>query len=396
MIRKIIPKKLKELIRQTSFFRKYNNKKRALRYIRYVVPVKDIDIAVASTQNKEAFIDKYSKLWPERIFDFLKHAEGCLKSRGVRSLEIDKDLKREMLFCFIAYGFSADEFLIYSLLDKSERERNEYVSDRDLMIMVYKLNDSVEIETFNNKAKTYSVFKEFYKRDAVGIKMSADFPKFKDFIESRKEVVIKPVGEAMGRGIELVSTERIRLAAQGFFEDLISHGEYLIEEKVVQNSAMSEFNESTVNTIRIITFNIGHEIIIPYCFLKAGRKGSFVDNGGAGGILVGADIKTGVTNTDGIDENGHAYVNHPDSGKRFKGFQLPDYNSAIILCKKMSSMVSKIRYIGWDLAYTNNGWIVIEGNGMSQLIGPQATQGRGVKQEIDEIVKDVKPAWKWL
>ena len=262
--------------------------------------------------------------------------------------------------------------------------------------MVYKLNDSVEIETFNNKAKTYLIFKKFYKREAINVKKQEDFNAFKKFINERNEFVIKPVGAAMGRGIELVSTEEVNPIAGEFFEDLISGGEYLIEEKVVQSNLMAEFNESTVNTIRIITFNIGQDILVPYCFLKTGRKGSFVDNGGAGGILVGADIRTGVTNTEGIDENGEIYIKHPDSGKIFKGFQLPDYNSAIALCKEMSAMTPEIRYIGWDLAYTDDGWIVIEGNGMSQLIGPQATQGRGVKQEIYEIIKDVKPSWKWL
>ena len=49
-----------------------------------------------------------------------------------------------------------------------------------------------------------------------------------------------------------------------------------------------------------------------------------------------------------------------------------------------------VRYIGWDLAYTkDNKWVVIEGNGMSQFIGPQTIWQRGIKKEVAAFMKDM-------
>ena len=30
-----------------------------------------------------------------------------------------------------------------------------------------------------------------------------------------------------------------------------------------------------------------------------------------------------------------------------------------------------MKFIGWDMAYSENGWVVVEGNGLSEAIGMQ-------------------------
>ena len=120
-----------------------------------------------------------------------------------------------------------------------------------------------------------------------------------------------------------------------------------------------------------------------------GRNGSFVDNGGAGGILVGVDIKTGITNTNGRDEYGNSYIHHPDTHICLSGIQLPDFSEAMELAKSCSTLIAKVKYIGWDFAYTEQGWIIVEGNGKSQVIGPQLTMQRGIRNEIQDILKKI-------
>ena len=190
----------------------------------------------------------------------------------------------------------------------------------------------------------------------------------------------------MGRSIELIDSENCGKSIRELFDEFIAGGKFIVEEKVQQSSIMSVFNESSVNTIRCITFNTKNGIIVPYCFMKSGRKGSFVDNGGAGGILVGIDKNTGVLNTNGFDEFNERYECHPDSKVPFYGFQLPDFEKAIEISKKMSAMIPSVKFIGWDLAHTDKGWVVIEGNGMSQLIGPQIVWEYGVKEEVEKII----------
>lgn len=145
---------------------------------------------------------------------------------------------------------------------------------------------------------------------------------------------------------------------------------------------MAKLNPSSVNTVRCITFCLGGNVQIPYCFLKVGRNGSFVDNGGAGGILAGIDVRSGKVNTCGYDEYNETYEIHPDTGVRFDGYQMPEWEKLKAICCKMSGMLPSVKCIGWDMAYTDDGWVVIEGNGMTQFIVPQIVYKKGIKKEL--------------
>ena len=145
-----------------------------------------------------------------------------------------------------------------------------------------------------------------------------------------------------------------------------------------------------MNTIRCITFKTNNGVETPYAFMRVGREGSFVDNGGAGGILIGIDVKTGILDTDGYDEYDNKYSSHPDTKVDFKGSQIPAWEELVYLCKEAASKVKDISYLSWDLAYTEKGWIVIEVNEVGQFIGPQIVMKRGIKKELEESLSRMK------
>ena len=60
------------------------------------------------------------------------------------------------------------------------------------------------------------------------------------------------------------------------------------------------------------------------------------------------------------------------------------------LCKSIAKEVNDIGFLSWDMSYTAKGWVVIEVNGIGQLIGPQIVMQRGIKSEIDELIKRMK------
>lgn len=121
--------------------------------------------------------------------------------------------------------------------------------------------------------------------------------------------------------------------------------------------------------------------------MKVGQKGSFIDNGGAGGILVSVDPETGVLNSDGCDEVGVIYKKHPYTQVAFDGYQLPDWEKAIALGHELADKVPGLKYIGWDITYTaDNEWVVVEGNAKTQFFGQQCTIDKGVRKEFLEAV----------
>lgn len=302
---------------------------------------------------------------------------------------LDDGELQDILFCFFAYGFNPDEYLSYGLKAANLEKRLSYISSRDTNIIVYSLNDIVDIDLFYDKWKTYERFAEYYQRSAMLIDKESDYAAFARFIQAHPKFVKKAVRLSKGQSVALVDATGVD-DSSALFAELLEGGRTILEEPIVQSNLMSKLNETSVNTVRCITLKTNEGVEVLYTFLKVGRKGSFVDNGGAGGLLVGIDKETGMLITDARDEFANAYPSHPDHGYDFKGLKLPEWDGLMELTKSISAGISGISYIGWDFAHTEHGWVVVEGNGGSQLIGPQIVFQEGIKKHFLDIAESAE------
>jgi hypothetical protein len=128
------------------------------------------------------------------------------------------------------------------------------------------------------------------------------------------------------------------------------------------------------------------EVLHP--FLKIGRGDSVVDNGGAGGILCAIDPQTGVVTHTG-DENGNVFEVHPETGEQIIGFTIPRWNEVSDLVKELAQITPSNRYTGWDIALSNDGWVLVEANARGQFIGWQLTTQVGFKEEICHYLMEI-------
>mgnify|MGYP003150504758 FL=1 len=53
---------------------------------------------------------------------------------------------------------------------------------------------------------------------------------------------------------------------------------------------------------------------------------------------------------------------HPDSGYPIADFQLPMFDEVIAFVDKVARHVPQVKYVGWDIAVTPDGPVLIEGN----------------------------------
>lgn len=138
----------------------------------------------------------------------------------------------------------------------------------------------------------------------------------------------------------------------------------ILEEIVHQHQSIAEFNESSVNTLRLITFVCADgEVKVMGAIFRMGRKGNVADNFHYHGILAIVDVDTGVICTTGVDRDFKRYVVHPDSLKPIVGFKIPFWSEVLETVKKAAKVVPEVRYVGWDVAVGENGQIImIEGN----------------------------------
>ena len=348
-----------------------------------------VDAGEKSPESINAIINKLSESRSQQINRLISFYDKYLKTWGI-SLNKDEyeTRKNQMLFDCMAYGFSPDEFHYYDLINKTPEEKKCYVTDLDRKMMQYQLSDFKDLQYVFDKTATYEKFSGFYKRDAISVSSKKDFDAFCNFTKHHDEMVIKMVSASSGHGVSIECVDRNRLKGQ--FEKIIANGKCSIEERIQQSDILGRFNPASVNTARIMTFNTSHGIVVGPCFFRTGKAGSYVDNGGSGGIMIGLDGKSGVLNSDGYDEYPRVYTEHPDSKIVFKGFQLPDWNGCIELVHEMARMIPRVGYVGWDMAYTKNkGWVIVEANGGSHIM-TQLLYGKGCKEEIEGYMKDMK------
>lgn len=375
-----IKRQISEILEKTTAG-KYLFIKKTLHKVvfRFMIPERLVKEAEHDPAMQSRLLMEHIKKCPKKAVEIQKLIDKLLAN-----MEMDADrkekLNQDMLYCFFAYGYSPNEYLCYEFENKSLAERRAFVSDRESVIFAYRVNERTGLMLFLDKMKTYEYLKDYYKRDAIAVSSEKDYHKFCDYVEKHAKVVKKVVSESCGRSIELIDTTKAE--PKKLFADMLSQGKIILEEPIVQHPSVAALNTSSVNTVRCLTIHTDKGIEIPWCFMKVGRAGSFIDNGGAGGILVGIDPATGIFNTDGYDETNMRYSHHPDNGIEFRGFQLPEWEKMLEICREMALKIPEVGWIGWDMAYSQAGWVVVEGNSLSEVIGPQSTSKQGIRKEL--------------
>lgn len=150
---------------------------------------------------------------------------------------------------------------------------------------------------------------------------------------------------------------------------------FLVQEAVRQHDRLGSLNETSLNTIRVMTFYRDCNEVVPlFAVLRMGRKGVKVDNASAGGLYCGINV-------DGTLAK-YAYTLKPfgkftasDAGVTFEGFEIPRFRDIVAKVCDMHLMLPYARLIGWDMSVdADNNIVLIEINptdtGVFQATGP--------------------------
>lgn len=384
---RVLKKSFRQIMARTPvWMRSVLTKRKIARMTAHLMSKEDLLQGEQDPQEREKLVEKYMRKYPEQTGQLQRKIQSIIENNSV--LEITADVKMDIAFCWFAYGFYPDEYVFFGLGGKNStpEKRRKYVSERERICFRYSVNDFSE-SLFSDKADVYRRLKAFYKRDALCVKRTSDFRSYSQFITVHPIYVEKIVNSSRGDGVRLVDTGIESFNPKTEFKKLVSYGKVLLEEKIEQGDELSVFNKGSVNTVRIATFRTRHGVIAPYGFFRTGREGSFIDNAAKGGIFCIIDTTNGICKTIGYDEAGERYEVHPDSQQRFLGFRLPDWAHAIELCTDAAAHApSNVKYLSWDLAYSNKGWCVVEVNPSGQFLWQ--VDG-GCREKMRNLVKDM-------
>lgn len=360
-------------------------------YRGYLSP-KEVRWAYGNPERKKALLRKWEKKHPrsaERLNDRIVRLTA--ENQEIKERTKEEEFLTDLKYGYCAYGFEPYEYINYDLPSKSEEEYHEFISDGEIFGIHYHLNDLKGVSVFCDKWKTYELFTKYYHRECVKAEKEKDFPAFQAFAARHPVFFMKQVYGSSGRAVKKVDMSSCGKTARELFDDMIRNGKHIVEEPIRQSSILSEFNASSVNTVRYATILTKYGPKAATGFFRTGRAGSPVDNAGSGGVFAGVDTETGIVYTPGVDEYGRRYEKHPDSGIVYQGYQLPDWQQLVSICSEAAVTAGEkgCRYVGWDLAHTEgHGWVMVEGNSRGQFVEQNASR-KGIRDRIESLMAEL-------
>ena len=268
----------------------------------------------------------------------------------------------DMLVCAIRYGAGYHDYLIFGFWAMNAKQRDTYMTRVRNKRLIQLVNDPAEEATFTHKNLFNKRFTPYLGRAFLDV-AEMDKTTFEAFMADKDVIFAKPnVGES-GKGIQrLKKADYADLDAMYAYVVDPAHNFGVIEQELRQHPDLNTLYPLAINSYRIVTLVANGEAHCAYAVSKSGNEGKFVDNMENSGLCCPIDQETGkiagCAHTSALIN----YDEHPYTGVKLEGFQLPFVKEAVELAKKAAMEVSSIRYVGWDVCVTPDGPAIIEGN----------------------------------
>ncbi len=171
-------------------------------------------------------------------------------------------------------------------------------------------------------------------------------------------------------------------------KQIVEKDVWVLQKEVVQHPELNRINPHAVNCLRINTVLENHRPVFISSFMKIAAGSAVVDNWDKGSMLVGVDHPAGTLKAEGYYKlkfiNQEVVDRHPDTGVVFKGFQLPFYQETVDMCLRAHEYHYGTFMLGWDVAITPEGPVIIEVNCEPTLHAQQMIFG-GMRKKLSQI-----------
>lgn len=316
---------------------------------------------------------KYWKVYPVQYYRYSMYKSDC-------NLTIS-EMK----------NYIPDFFAYYLLYPKSFKERNILCEDKMLFYSICKgLNINQPQVLFSTKEK--QIFTEY--QDIIDIKQAYDI-----ILESNTEKIFcKPTFGVGGKGIKVFNkrnntyiNNKDNSTLDLEYIKYLSTQDYIIQKGLTQHSIINKIYSSSINTFRIVTkYEGGSNVKILFALLRMGSNGMEIDNASSGGLYTRIDILTGELNKYAVTNEQKKFAFHPDTNYQFEGHYITVWDEILEFIKSVALKFREIKYVGWDIAYTIDGPVLIEANNGPDISILQDFYG-GIRENFD--IENPKEFW---
>lgn len=206
-----------------------------------------------------------------------------------------------------------------------------------------------------------------------------------------QDLFIKPTKGKGGRGCERwdfagggryrrfptgEEADEARMLAR--LRELARQQPFLIQPRAINHPELRDLCGAALSSMRMMSIRApaGAFEVLFAVFKISGQGHSIVDNFHAGGWVCQVDMDTGALGSAsdwGIQEPGRWLEYHPVTGARITGRVLPLWHDTVELVRRAHAAFADRVAVGWDVAITDQGPRIIEGNGQFGLDMVQRT-----------------------
>lgn len=214
--------------------------------------------------------------------------------------------------------------------------------------------------------------------------------------EIGEELILKKITSESGEGVLvcdvrsdgfLINDSKLSLKE---LKEKLCNSIWVVQDRFKSHSLIQRINSSALNTTRIVTILNGNQPEYLTGFQSFATNYAKTDTWNLGSIYVGINPQNnklkeiGITNPYNKKQGILKY--HPDSGIEFKNYTIPFIKEAVELCKKAHKLLYMNFIIGWDVAITEEGPLILEANEKPGMNVVQCLDG-GLKKQITDFAK---------
>lgn len=304
-----------------------------------------------------------------------------------------------MIYCTLRYGSSFVDFFNFRFYEKNHNEKKAYATMGYMYRFHKTINDQTKINEVDSKELFPLKFGKYCNKSYVfGINEKEKLVELL-LSKSGQRIVLKDPSSTAGKSIRIQKIISIGksinvgdIPVDRFIEiEFKKSPSIYFEDYIVQHDLINAISPTGVNTIRVISLLNDNKIVNVIGSVFRISVDSPIDNYSAGNLAAEIDSLTGVVITGGIRKRSTCdfyHENHPLTGEKIKGFKIPFWKETIDMVKEAALVVPEVRSIGWDVAITNKGPILIEGNSQWNKDTWQIPAGYGKKHIISRILKN--------
>jgi len=239
----------------------------------------------------------------------------------------------DMAWCAVRYETTFENYSEWDFRILKGRERKTYMTDPKSFHLSRKLNDNSQRAIFDDKLQFAERFADELGRAWLDVS-PPEVTAREAFARRYDRIITKNPGGVGGNGISLRDTSHITDVA-ALREELVSSGQTLVEEVLVQHPEMARLYPGSVNSLRMVTYlDPDGEVHLLAGVLKIGN-GGVIDNFSNGGMYTMLDERGRALHA-AADEEGHPFETHPITGVTITGYQVPLYDEILKLVDRLA------------------------------------------------------------